>query len=284
MNTEKASFVVSPHFKGIVNCPEQKYLDGLVYGVDSSKSKLLEDDVLKLIQECPSIELITDVRRAIGAALFAVDARRKLGKQGLSPLLAAHEGCIHRVGDKAFRGAQLMRQIWETHVPQARNELEPPMISYYSDCTSKESERAAECVEKNGMLTVVTDAYHQKRSEKYLHQQLRFYAHFHVVTPQEIQQELSMEISQRQKHFYDLVVEIVEERFSREGVRQNEEKAERVNEKLRRFSRVVKKVLPSFDFESSAAKYLRSDERLKKQLFQSGEYLWAIREGLPSRG
>jgi hypothetical protein len=276
---ERADFIVEPHFKGIVDARDASDI-GLVTGADAFGNPLDAEQILRLLETSPSVELITDVRRAIASALYALDEQRKHGSR---PRLACPEGCPHRVGYFVFRGAQIMQELWRSHVPQTEEELDPPILDYYSDCTSREVERVMGHLAEGGRLIVITDAYQVGRSYDYLRRFRRPGQTTLVHTPEDIQGLLSQNIDARQREFFNRVVEIVQSRFSRERVFERERKAERQYRLLHALASVLNVVHPSFDLERSMAALLRGDARLRRQLFSDDVEPIAPPGGLPPR-
>ncbi|MDD5623651.1 MAG: hypothetical protein PHI23_03000 [Candidatus Peribacteraceae bacterium] len=282
---EQADFLVEPHFKGIVRCRLEWDL-ALLDRRNFWSEPLSDQDVVELLEECQSLELVTDVRRAVAAALYALDEHRKNGSH---PRLTCPEGCPHRIGPYVFRGSQIMRELWRAHVPETEGELPPPIIDSYSDCTAREVERVLAHLSPGGTLIVVTDLYQRHRSYDLL-SRMRSPGQVTVVkTPQEIQEGLSSNISGTQRQFLQGIVEAVEWRlqrkdvFSGEDTYEKERKDEKHYRKLSILSSMLKRVRPSFDLELTLAAFLRSDERLKKYLFWRDETPRPPTGGLPLR-
>lgn len=276
--------MVEPHFKGIVDCPDPKYL-ALVEGKTAAGRSVEEGEMLRLLDECPSIELVTDVRRAVAAALRALDEKYQLNRFGVRPTLGCHEGCPHRVGTTVFRGAQLMRKLWETHVPETKTAFLPrqPILDYYADCTDREAQRGMEHLAINGEMEVITDSYQRPRSERYLKRNTEArWQKVRVLTPQEVQAELSHDIETKRREFFDGVMEIVDARFAGANVLERERKDEKKYRVLHGMAAVAERLhLPNP--ERSLAAWLRSDKRLRKKFSRDGVELQPPEEGLPLR-
>jgi len=271
---ERFPHLIVPHFKGMVNEPDPAY-ECLLTGRDASGKRLSEVEVHRALESCPSLELVQDVRRALFAASMAVQRQEAYGVS--SPQLFSPEGCVHRVGDRAVRGAQLFQEIWNGELlPQeVRAKLAPPVVEYYSDCTSREVSSVLAHLAEEGKAEVITDAYHVNRSQELYDARQSPRQTVRVAAPEAVLSEL-VDTPHLPEYFRALLhfgSRTITERLEKEGVNDKEQKDERKYRLLQMCGRRV---------EEGLAAFLRSDKRLLPQLFRSGLSV-AQREGLPDR-
>lgn len=258
---QRFSHLVVPHFKGIVNSPDP-VSEGLLSGRNPDGKKLTELETYRLVQSSSSVELIQDVRRAMFAAALAVrrDAEGIEGVQLFSP-----EGCVHRVGNRAVRGAQMFREMWtgELLPSEVKSRLKAPVIEYYSDCTSREVARVLARLDEHGTAEVITDEYHVDRSQAIYDKRMGSDQDVIVASPEILLPEVS-ETEELPQTFRDLlrfVSATVTERLEQEGVNAKERADEKKYRVLQAMGRHV---------EEGLAWVLRRDGRLAKQLFPEG--------------
>lgn len=258
---QRFSHLVVPHFKGIVNEPDPAY-EGLLSGRNEGGKKLSETETYRLIERCPSIELVQDVRRAMVAAAlaFCKDADDAQERQLFSP-----EGCVHRVGNRAVRGAQMFREMWTGDLlPQdMKSRLQAPVVEFYSDCTSREVARVLARLEEGGTAEVVTDEYHVDRSQAIYDKRMGPDQEVIVESPEALS-GLILECDELPQTFRDLLQWtslMVTKRLHEEGVNDKE----RQDEKKYRFLQMMGRRV-----EETLASLLRGDRRLIGSLFPEG--------------
>jgi hypothetical protein len=269
----RSPHLVVPHFKGIVNEPDPAY-EALLTGRQESGKALTEIEAHRLWEKCSSIELVQDVRRALVAMAHAAHQKEAVGG---NPQLFSPEGCVHRVGSRVLRGAQLFGEMWKGDlVPEEiRSKVGSPVLEFHSDCTSREVNRVLANLDAKGLAEVITDSYHVERSQTLYDQRKGADQTVEVASPEDYTEQL-IDSPYLPQGFRDLLCFgslMVRNRLVKEGILQKEANEE---QKYRLISLLGRRV------EETLAGLLRSDRRILKQLFPEGVPQGAL-DGLPAR-
>jgi hypothetical protein len=269
----RSEHLVVPLFKGMVNEPDEVY-EGLLTGRNASGKVLSETGVFRLLAQCPSVALVQDVRRALFAMAHAVHHSKE---QGTTSQLYSPEGCLHRVGTKVMRGAQLFGEIWRGDlVPsEVRFRVPDPFLTYISDCTSREVDCVlAQLDEERGAADVITDVYHVDRARKIFDRRKAPGQNVGVAAPSAYTHLLkSPHLPERFRELLHVGHNTVERRLEQEGALAKEARHEVAYWLLGQLGRRV---------EERLAQWLRSDERVLKSLFPQGVPEEALK-GVPPR-
>jgi hypothetical protein len=162
------SYISAPLFKGIIKSPDND-ASIIANGGQDAKTGLRmsqHEYVQFLFRERDRYpQLIQNVARAAASAILAHSSK----DQGESRLIAV-EGCEHVVGNRVFKGGELMEHLWHNVVPkEIMDELPDPEIRSVSTCTVEEV-REVLSMRKDlpGQLRFVTHDYHVPRTKKIL--------------------------------------------------------------------------------------------------------------------
>ena len=281
----QAPSLAVPLFKGMIDEPDVRYLS-LLNGKNGGEEPLEDGALVRLLEDCPSIELIQDVRRALVSAGLALHESGETQSPPARPY--SPEGCMHRVGPYAYRGTVVFHEMWngELMPKEVRTKLSPMTGDVFSDCTAREVRATLKRLSDEGEAQVITDAYHVPRSQLYFAARKKPGQRITVSSPEEVSPVLSASPhlpEQFRRRIAD-VCACVGERLTKAKIMAKEEREEKKYKVLHSLSDALKAWHIPFDPEEWLAGHLRSDARMQRILFghESGAY-HVPQAGFPDR-